>query len=108
MQLLQYFHYFECVPYICFWKLSIVQFGKYLHFRQVLHASGDLPCKGDQVTHGERSVVWVLQIAGVSVGVSAHVARANFPTVTQEVAQRPKLGVLHDQIQRTYSEKSST
>lgn len=58
---------------------------KYLHLGQVLHASGNLPGKGDQVAHSERPVVWVLQVAGVAVGVPAHVARANFPTLSQEV-----------------------
>lgn len=77
----------------------------YLHLSQVLHAPGDLPSKRDQVAHGKCSVVWVLQVAGVAVGVPAHVTGANFPTLTQEVTQRPELGVLHDQIQRPYSER---
>lgn len=81
---------------------------QYLHFSQVLHASGDLPCEGDQVAHGESPVVWVLQVAGVSVGVPAHVAWANFPTLSKEVAERPVLGVFHDQIQWAYSENRST
>lgn len=78
---------------------------RYLHFSQVLHASGDLPRERDQVAHGKSPVVGVLQVAGVTVGIPAHVARANFPTLTQEVAQRAVLGVLHDQVQRTYLEK---
>lgn len=60
---------------------------RYLHFSQVLHASGDLPREGDQVSHGEGAVVWVLQVAGVSVGVPAHVTWTNFATLSQEVAQ---------------------
>lgn len=79
----------------------------YLHLSQVLHAPGDLPSKRDQVAHGKCPVIWVLQVAGVAVGVPAHVTRANFPTLTQEVAQRPELGVLHDQIQRPYSERNA-
>lgn len=83
-------------------------FDLYLHFCQVLHASGDLPRKRDQVAHGESPVVWVLQVAGVSVGIPAHIARANFPTLTQEITEWPILGILNDEIQWTYSEKWSS
>ena len=74
----------------------------YLHFCQVLHASWNLPSEGDQVALGECPLVWVLQVARVTVAIVAHVAGPHLPALSQEVTQRPILGILHDQIQWTW------
>lgn len=83
-------------------SVNIQKLCTYLHFCQVLHASGNLPGEGDEVSHGQCPVIRVLQVAGVSVCIPAHVAGTNFPALTQEITERPKFGVLNDEVQRPY------